>query len=142
MLVKISHKKKLLAIIIKANFKKEGVEFFTPNNFSQQLGYMSYKKNYKIDAHIHKNNIRKVIKTQEVLYIKSGKIRVDFYDKKKKYLVSKILNKGDVILLSEGGHGFRVIEECEMYEVKQGPYDETNDKTRFDGILDKETIIE
>ena len=62
--------------------------------------------------------------------------------RKKKYLVSKILNKGDVILLSEGGHGFRVIEECEMYEVKQGPYDETNDKTRFDGILDKETIIE
>ncbi len=137
MLVKISHKKKLLAIIIKANFKKEGVEFFTPNNFSQQLGYMSYKKNYKIDAHIHKNNIRKVIKTQEVLYIKSGKIRVDFYYKKNAYLKSYLLEKGDVILLSSGGHGFKFLKKSEIIEIKQGPFYSEFDKVRFDHVDDK-----
>jgi hypothetical protein len=137
MLVKISYKKKLLAIIIKANFKKKGVEFFTPNNFSQQLGYMNYKKNHKIDAHIHKNNIRKVIKTQEVLLIKSGKIRIDFYYKKNSYLRSYILEKGDVILLSSGGHGFKFLKNSEIIEIKQGPFHSEVDKVRFDHVDDK-----
>ena len=93
-----------------------------------------------IDPHVHNPLPREVQYTQEVLFIKKGKLRVDFYDDEKKYLDSRILEKGDVILLATGGHGFEVLEEIEMIEVKQGPYAGDEDKTRFTGI-NKDKII-
>ena len=125
------HNGKLLAVIIHANFKKEGIEFFTPGDFSQQLGYMNRPKGYIIDPHVHRLVDRTVTITQEVLFIKSGKVRVDFFDEDKNYLESRILEKGDVILLAAGGHGFEMLEDAEMIEVKQGPYCGDEDKVRF-----------
>lgn len=125
------HNDKLLAVIIHANFKKEGIEFFTPGDFSQQLGYMNRPKGYVIDPHVHRLVDRTVTITQEVLFIKSGKVRVDFFDEDKNYLESRILEKGDVILLAAGGHGFEMLEDAEMIEVKQGPYCGDEDKVRF-----------
>ena len=72
--------------------------------------------------------------TQEVLFIKKGILRVDFYDEYEDYLESRDLHAGDIILLVSGGHGFEVLEEVEMFEVKQGPYAGDADKTRFDGV--------
>lgn len=131
MIENLIHNEKLLAVIIHANFKKEGIEFFTPDDFSQQLAYMNRPKGYIIDPHVHNLVDRKVTLTQEVLFIKSGKVRVDFFDDDKNYLESKILEKGDVILLAAGGHGFEMLEESEMIEVKQGPYSGDKDKVRF-----------
>ena len=111
MIEHIIHKNKKLAIIIRAKFEKKGVEFFTPNDFSQQLGYMKHSKGYIISPHTHNIIPREVKLTQEVLYIKKGKIRVDFYEKNQTYLKSSILKTGDVILLADGGHGFEMIEE-------------------------------
>lgn len=125
------HNGKLLAVIIQANFKKEGIEFFTPGDFSQQLAYMNRPKGYIIDPHVHNLVDRKVTLTQEVLFIRSGKVRVDFFDDHKNYLESKILEKGDVILLAGGGHGFEMLEPSEIIEVKQGPYSGDQDKVRF-----------
>ncbi len=124
-----------LAIIIKNNYQKEGVEFFTPNDYSQQLAYMSHKKGKKIDAHVHNKVTRDVHLTQEVLVIRKGKLRVDFYTQEQTYLESTILESGDVILLASGGHGFEVLEDLEMIEIKQGPYLGDEDKTRFEHIL-------
>ncbi|MFD2582242.1 hypothetical protein ACFSR6_07070 [Pedobacter vanadiisoli] len=121
----------LLAIIIRADYKKEGISFFTPGDFSQQLGYMNRPKGYVIDPHVHNLVERKVTLTQEVLYVKSGKVRVDFYNDDCAYLESSILYAGDVILLASGGHGFEMIEDSEMIEVKQGPYCSDEDKVRF-----------
>ncbi|RQO71505.1 hypothetical protein DBR40_17045 [Pedobacter sp. KBW01] len=131
MIEKIESQNLLLAIIIKASYKKEGISFFTPNDFSQQLGYMNRPKGYVIEPHIHNINERKVTLTQEVLYIKSGKLRVDFYDQEKVFLESSILETGDVVLLAAGGHGFEMIEDSEIIEIKQGPYDGDKDKIRF-----------
>ena len=83
---------------------------------------------------------RNVVMTQEVLFIKKGKIRVDFYDEYEDYLESAVLEPGDVILLVSGGHGFTVLEEVEMIEVKQGPYSGEADKKRFEGINDNEVF--
>ena len=141
MIEKIVIKNELFAIIIRKEFKKDGIEFFTPNEFSQQLGYMRRPSGYKIEPHLHQNVKKEIKFTQEVLFIRSGKIRVDFYDNNKDYQQSTNLNEGDIILLSKGGHGFKVLEECEIIEVKQGPYDETNDKTRFKGVKDLDTKI-
>jgi len=134
MIEQVIDNQKLLSIIIRADYKSEGIEFFTPGDFSQQLGYMNRKKNHIISPHTHNAVQRDVKFTQEVLIIKSGKVRVDYYDEKKKYLESRILNKGDVVLLAYGGHGFEMIEDSEIIEVKQGPYLDEIDKIRFDPV--------
>lgn len=130
----ITHNHHLLAIIVSANFNQPGIHFFTPNTFSQQLAYMKHPAGKTIDPHVHNPVRREVEYTQEVLFIKRGKLRVDFYSPQQEYLQSRILSSGDVILLVTGGHGFEVIEEVEMIEVKQGPYVGNQDKTRFTGI--------
>lgn len=134
MIQQIVFKDKLLSIIIKRDFKKNGIEFFTPDNFSQQLAYMKRPKDYVISPHVHNAIMREVQFTKEVLFIKSGKVRVDFYSDDKNYLESTILEAGDVILLAYGGHGFEMIEESEIIEVKQGPYVGEMDKVRFEPI--------
>ncbi len=125
---------KILAIIVKSGFQKDGIQFFTPDDFSQQLAYMKHPAGKYIMPHIHNQVERTVLYTKEVLVIKKGRIRVDFYNDAKEYQKSTELSDGDVILLAAGGHGFKVIEDIEMYEIKQGPYAGENDKTRFQGI--------
>lgn len=130
----VKKKNKLLAMIIRNDYACEGVDFITPNEFSQQLAYMHHPAGKKIAAHVHNLVHRNLVMTQEVLFIKKGVLRVDFYDEYEDYLESRDLHAGDIILLVSGGHGFEVLEEVEMIEVKQGPYAGDADKTRFDGI--------
>ena len=61
-------------------------------------------------------------------------IGIDFYNDRQEYLESHIIGANDVIILATGGHGFEVIEDIEMFEIKQGPYAGDNDKTKFTGI--------
>lgn len=139
MIENIKFSDKTLAIIIKATYQNKGVQFFTPPTFSQQLAYMSHPKGHKIKPHLHNVVIRQVEYTQEVLVIKTGKLRVDFYNDEQIYLESRILEAGDVILLASGGHGFEVLENLEMFEIKQGPYLAEEDKVRFNTVI-KENI--
>jgi hypothetical protein len=131
MIEEIKYNDILLALIVHRDFHKDGISFFTPNDFSQQLAYMSHPAGKVIRPHIHNPVERTVRFTKEILIIKKGKIKVDFYSNSREYLQSRILETGDVILLSEGGHGFEVIEDLEMFEIKQGPYVGDKDKTRF-----------
>ena len=137
----IDHEGQILGIIIRTDFCKEGIAFFTPDDFSQQVGYMNRPQGYEIAPHVHNLVERKVDLTQEVLFVKSGKVRVDFYDKEKKYLQSRILSKGDIVLLAHGGHGFKMLEPTEMVEVKQGPYCGEMDKVRFEAVEDKDVKL-
>jgi len=130
-----------LAIIVRHDFASPGVHFFTPGEFSQQLGYMQHPIGTIIQPHVHTAAPRAVEYTQEVLFIKSGKLRVDFYSREQGYLESRVLAAGDVILLASAGHGFEVLEDIEMFEVKQGPYVEHADKVRFDGISKDDAIL-
>ncbi len=130
----IKKRNKLLAMIIRHDYCCEGVDFITPNEYSQQVAYMHHPTGKLIDAHVHNLVHRNVVMTQEVLFIKKGILRVDFYDEYEDYLESRNLHAGDIILLVSGGHGFQVLEEVEMVEVKQGPYAGNNDKKRFEGI--------
>jgi mannose-6-phosphate isomerase-like protein (cupin superfamily) len=132
---RIKHKDQLLALIVSAEFDQSGIMFFTSDELSQQLAYIHHPPGKTIDPHIHTPAAREVLLTQETLFIKRGKLRVDFFDSQGSYLESRILKAGDVILLVQGGHGFEVLEELEMFEVKQGPYLGRDDKTRFSGKL-------
>lgn len=125
---------KTLALIIRNSFQKDGIHFFTPNDFSQQLASIHHQKGKIIPAHIHNPVERNVVITQEVLFIKKGVLRVDMYTESQQYIESRILYAGDVMLFAAGGHGFEVIEEVQMIEVKQGPYTGELDKTRFNSV--------
>jgi mannose-6-phosphate isomerase-like protein (cupin superfamily) len=131
----IKDNQEILAIIIRKDFFTEGIKFFTPDDFSQQLAYMSHKKGKKIKPHIHNAVKREVHFTQEVLFLKRGKLKVDIYRNDKSYFSTHILDVGDIILLASGGHGFEALEDIEMIEVKQGPYAGDMDKTHFEGKL-------
>jgi len=124
----------LIATIIRKSFRAEGLKFVTPDHFPQQLACMSHPKGKQIDAHWHPDQKRENLKTQEVLIIRAGSVRVDFYDHDQKYILSKVLQAGDVVLLAGGGHGFEVLEDLDMVEVKTGPYLEAKDKIRFSHV--------
>jgi hypothetical protein len=141
LLDELRHRGLCLAVILKTQFKAEGIQFFTPGDFSQQLGYMNRPEGYVIPPHVHNPVAREVQYTKEVLFIKSGRVRVDFYDDDQTYLESRILETGDVILLAYGGHGFEMLEPTELIEVKQGPYAGEHDKTRFEGISADQAVI-
>ena len=130
-ILQVHHGEQLLAIIVTARFHQPGIHFVTSNELSQQLAYMNYPAGKVIPAHVHNSVTREVFFTQETLFIKKGKLRVDFYTAEQEYLESRVLAAGDVILLIQGGHGFEVLEPLEMIEVKQGPYAGDMDKTRF-----------
>ena len=49
----VLHEDSLRAIIIRSDYKSEGIEFFTPDDFSQQLAYMNRPGGYKIDPNLH-----------------------------------------------------------------------------------------
>ena len=137
MIEKIYNKKKLYALIVRNKYrKKKGINFFTDNKAFQQVGFIKQKKDYIIPPHKHnkrkKNAITKIDCTTEVLIILKGMLRVDFYDYKEKYLLSKKLYANDLIILSSGGHGFKVLKDVEIIEVKQGPYFISQDKVKFD----------
>ena len=142
MIQKIFHKKKLFALIINKNFRKlKGVNFLTNPADTQQIGFMKHKTNHIILPHLHKKRLTKINFTTEVILLLKGILRVDFYDERKKYLFSKKINQGQIIMLVSGGHGFKVIKDVEMIEVKQGPYHSASDKVKFNKIDEKEIKI-
>jgi len=142
MIEQIKYKKKLFAIIVRGKYRnKKGISFFTPDHTTQQFGYMKHKKGYVIKPHKHNKRITKILSTTEVILILKGMVRVDFYNQKEKYLFSKIIKEKDIIMLVNGGHGFKVIKDAEMLEVKQGPYSISKDKVKFDGTNEKKIKI-
>ena len=142
MIENIIHKKKLYALIVRKKFrKKKGVNFFTSKEATQQFGYMKHKKNHLIMPHQHNKRLTKILITTEVIILLKGILRVDFYNEKKKYLFSKKIYDGDLIMLANGGHGFKVLKNVEMIEVKQGPYSLAGDKTKFNQVDEKKIKI-
>jgi mannose-6-phosphate isomerase-like protein (cupin superfamily) len=121
----------LLALIVSHAYHKPGVSFFTSGDLSQQLAFLHHPAGYVIQSHVHNPVQREVQFTQETLFIRRGRLRIDFYDRDQNYLESRVVEAGDAVLLVQGGHGFEVLEELEMFEVKQGPYAGDQDKTRF-----------
>ena len=142
MIEKIVHKKTLFALIVRGKFrKKSGINFFTSKKATQQFGYMKHKKNHVIKPHNHNKRSTEILKTTEVILVLKGVLRVDFYDNKEEYLFSKIIKEKDIIMLVHGGHGFKVLKNVEMVEIKQGPYSLSSDKIKFDKVNEKEIKI-
>ena len=139
---KIKYKKKLFAYLINEKiFANLGVNFVTPNFFSLQLGFINHKKNHIVKPHTHNKFLRKIKKTTEILFIKKGILRVDFYINKKTYLFSHLIKKNQILILLTGSHGFKVIKDSSIIEVKQGPFSSILDKSKFEPVDEKKIKI-
>ena len=133
MIETIHHNDSVVAIIIYKDHHTDGIEFITPQDFTLQLGSMTRPAGYKIVPHIHNPVRRETVGTQETLFIKRGRIEIDFYSFEQVYLQSRVLSTGDIVLLAGAGHGISVLEEAEIIEVKNGPFIAGSDKGRFEG---------
>src|SRR3989304_10194624 len=127
----IKYGEDVLAVIIPSDFDPDKTDFITPPDYKQQIGFIVYKNGESITAHRHIPLNRSLLGTSEVLLIRSGRVEVDLYTKDKTLVATRVLNQGDMILLVSGGHGFRMMEDTIMVEVKQGPYIGEEEKERF-----------
>jgi hypothetical protein len=112
----------LIAIIVLPDFEKNGVNFLSEKDFPLQLGVSHYPKSSKIDAHIHLSREILINSIQEVVHIELGCVLVDFFDHFGKFIKSVKLPMGSTVLFISGGHGFTMIEDTRLVEIKQGPY--------------------
>ena len=126
----------IVAIILRSTLTVDGVEFFTPSEFSQQLGILVHTKGKIVKPHKHKQIKRDIIQTQEVLLVVRGKVKIDLYSTDFKQIATVILGAGDTILLSSGGHGIEIIEDAKIIEIKQGPYAGVEDKEYLENFDD------
>ncbi len=121
----------VFALILRKNIKTEGVNFFSSKDMSLQLGILEHKEGARIKPHIHKPTKKIINNVQEVLHVEHGAIRCNFYDNDGKKVESTLLREGDTILLISGGHGFNIMENSKIFEVKQGPYSGVEDDKAF-----------
>ena len=113
---------KIIAIVVKREFEKDGVNFVSKEDYPLQLGISSYKQGATIKAHFHIEKEIMVNKIQEVVHIESGRTVVNLYDLNGKKFKSVELSDNDTIFFVDGGHGFEMLEDTKIIEVKQGPY--------------------
>lgn len=120
-----------LAYIIRASFMPDHTTFLTPPEFKQQVGFVVYPAGGEIQRHVHRPLERHLVGTSEVLVIQKGRCIIDIYNDQRELVATRELNKGDIMLMVGGGHGFRMLEDTVFLEVKQGPYTGIDEKERF-----------
>ena len=121
----------ILSMIIRASVTPEKTTFITPDEFYQQAGFIVYEKGGYIKAHIHLPIERYLNGTPETLFVRKGKLLASIYNAKHECKGEFVLNTGDVIMLVNGGHGFTVLEDTILLEIKQGPYTGLVEKEHF-----------
>lgn len=128
---KIESEGKTLVYIIRARLKTSNTEFFTPKTANLQVGYIVYPAGSIIPKHVHKKIIRKLDRTEEVLIVRKGSCEFDIYNDQRRLVATRKVKAGDVIVTVGGGHGFRVLQDLVLLEIKQGPYTGIDEKERF-----------
>jgi uncharacterized protein with PhoU and TrkA domain len=120
-----------LAYVIRARFTPEQTTFVTPDHHKQQVGFVVYPAGGEIVRHSHRPLRRHLVGTSEVLVVKSGRCEIDIYDESRTLVATRELERGDVMIMVGGGHGFRMLEDTVFLEIKQGPYTGVDEKEHF-----------
>ncbi len=128
---KIEWQDQLLAYIVRAAFDPETTTFVTPQELNLQLGFVVYPQGGEVARHTHKPLERHLVGTSEVIVVKDGRCEIDVYSPEQEKVTTRELGRGDVMLMVAGGHGFRMLEDTVLMEIKQGPYTGIDEKTRF-----------
>jgi len=113
----------LLALVLRKDSFPKGLNFYSDDSQPLQVATWRYEKGKVLKAHAHKKARRVNLYVQELVFVKSGKLRADIYNEKHKKMRSLLLKTGDILITLAGGHGYKVLEEgTEVLEVKNGPY--------------------
>jgi len=120
------------AIVVRANFASENkYNFLTPDTYPLQLGISYYDDGEEIQRHYHPAKHSVTTSVHEFILVRTGSVKALIYDDQQQLFTTLILHQGDMILLVGGGHGFELLEDGSLLEVKQGPHDGEQDKVRF-----------
>ena len=122
---------RLIALILRRGYMPENTEFVTPNQLNQQLGFIVYPKGGIIKRHKHRPLERRIIGTQEVLFVRAGMLEAELYSNTGELVAIRILEEGDVLILVDAGHGFKMLKDTVLLEIKQGPYIGVEEKEHF-----------
>jgi hypothetical protein len=121
----------LLAFIIRQEFDPAETTFITPPELKQQVGFIVYPGGGQIQRHVHRPLERHLLGTSEVIVVRKGRCEIDLYDHQRQFVTRRELRQGDIMLMVSGGHGFRMLEDTTLLEIKQGPYIGVDEKERF-----------
>lgn len=121
----------LIAIVIPSSYNNSGINFLTFPDSTLQLAIISSEKGYEVPKHYHPEYNRIICKTMECIFVKYGKLRINFYDNKNEYIGNYLARNGDVVLFMNGGHSIEYMQKSEIIEIRQGPYYKERDKINF-----------
>lgn len=127
----ISWNNQPLTYIIHGEYMPDCTDFITPPEFKQQVGFIVYPVGGEVARHVHRPLQRHLVGTSEVLVVRKGRCIIDVYNNEQAFIDSREVKEGDIILMVDGGHGFRMLEDTVFLEVKQGPYTGIDEKERF-----------
>jgi hypothetical protein len=120
-----------LCYVIRQQRAPETTTFVTPDDAIQQVGFVVHPAGAEVRRHYHLPIERTIVGTPEVLVVRSGRCRLDVYDDDQQPVESVELAEGDIMVMVGGGHGFQMLEDTVLVEVKQGPYMGTQEKNYF-----------
>lgn len=120
-----------LAYVIRGAYRPEETTFATPPELNLQVGFVVYPDGGEVPRHSHRPIERSLVGTAEVIVVREGRCALDVYDDDGELVATRELDTGDVMLMVGGGHGFRMLENTVLLEVKQGPYLGADEKERF-----------
>jgi hypothetical protein len=121
----------VLCYLLRRTVRPTHTLFVTPPEARQQVGFIVYPRDGVVRRHAHRPIERHLVGMSEVLVVQSGQCQLDLYDQDHVLVASRVLEQGDVVVLTGGGHGLRMLEDTVLLEIKQGPYLGVDDKELF-----------
>jgi mannose-6-phosphate isomerase-like protein (cupin superfamily) len=121
----------ILCYVIRPGATRDTTTFFTPHEAELQAGIIVHPRGHEIPRHEHRPSPRHLTGTAEVLVVERGRCEIDIYDSRRSLVATRLLTQGDIVVLLRGGHGFRMLEDTTLIEVKQGPYLGQDEKHLF-----------
>jgi hypothetical protein len=121
----------ILAYIARGGSPPRETTFLTPDDCNLQVGHVVYPAGGEIARHVHLPIERHLVGSTEVLVMQQGRCEVDVYTDDRRVVATRELRVGDILIAVGGGHGFRVLEDTILLEIKQGPYPGGAEKERY-----------
>lgn len=111
-----------LVVIVRGGYVPVGTQFHTEPGDQQQVATIRRTAGDKITAHKHNLRKREIWLTSEVFVVRTGRMAIDLYSSWGSFFKTVEARAGDVVIIKNGGHGIRFLEDTTFVEVKQGPY--------------------
>lgn len=118
----IEHGGRRYAHVIRASARVPISTFFSEPGESLQFGLLAHEAGFVEAPHTHPAIERRIHDLQQLVVVQRGRLEVIFHSDSGARLSSVELGPGDAIVIMQGVHSVRVIEDMQCVSVKQGPF--------------------